>query len=151
MQIDTLYKLLTLQEWKAAHAEGVYRGSQADLNDGYIHFSTAAQVEETARKHFTGVPDLILLAVDRDLLVKLHAPQGEGADKAALLPRGEGQSLPLAQPGEQGSHPLRWELSRDGYLFPHLYAHLPLAAVRTATGIELSDDGTPIIPSGLPA
>jgi uncharacterized protein (DUF952 family) len=46
---------------------------------------------------------------------------------------------------------LRWEPSRGGELFPHLYAHLPLTAVRSATPVELADDGTPIIPAGLPS
>ena len=44
-----------------------------DIADGFIHFSTAAQVEETARKHFRGQSDLLLLAFeDRDLGEGLH-------------------------------------------------------------------------------
>ena len=40
------------------------RRVEIDLHDGFIHFSTAAQVAETAAKHFAGKPDLVLLRVD---------------------------------------------------------------------------------------
>ena len=36
---------------------------------------------------------------------------------------------------------LRWEPSRGGALFPHLYAPLPLAAVRWVRTLPLGDDG----------
>ena len=77
---------------------GLYRGSALDIRDGFIHFSTAAQLGETAAKHFAGQTDLMLVAVDGD----------------ALGPA------------------LKWETSRGGDLFPHLYAALPLTAVRWA-------------------
>ena len=35
-----------------------------DLTDGFIHFSTAEQVQETAAKHFAGQSGLLLVAVD---------------------------------------------------------------------------------------
>src|SRR5271157_5018461 len=102
MQVKTIYKLITAAEWEAAWAEGVYRGSELDQRDGFIHLSTAAQIAETARKHFSGVPDLVLLAIDMEMLEKLYAPlpSGEGAT-ASLLPGGEGQ--------DEGKSPLRWE------------------------------------------
>ena len=59
---------------------------------------------------------------------------------SSLLPGGEGQG--------EGSD-LRWEPSRGGDLFPHLYGDLPLAAVKTATAIPLGPDGVPIVPGGL--
>ena len=43
-------------------------GSPDDKRDGFIHFSTAAQVAETARKHFAGQVGLFLIAVDADAL-----------------------------------------------------------------------------------
>ena len=46
----------------------IFTGSPVDRRDGFIHFSTAAQVAETAAKHFAGLPDLILVAVDADML-----------------------------------------------------------------------------------
>jgi uncharacterized protein (DUF952 family) len=46
----------------------MYRGSADDKRDGFIHFSTATQVAETARKHFAGQQDLLLIAVNADAL-----------------------------------------------------------------------------------
>jgi len=46
----------------------VFRGSAVDISDGFIHFSTAAQVAETARKHFFGQTGLFLIAVNADAL-----------------------------------------------------------------------------------
>jgi uncharacterized protein (DUF952 family) len=134
MKVTTIYKLLPAAEWEAAEAEGVYRGSEQDQRDGFIHLSTAAQIAETARKHFSGVPDLVLLAVDTDMIEMLHASKNEGEP---------------ARQSEGG--PLRWEPSRGGDLFPHLYALLPSAAVTSATPALLADDGTPIIPHDLPS
>ena len=120
MKVGTIYKLMTAAEWDPAWAEGVYRGSEQDQRDGFIHFS--------------GVPDLVLLAVDTDVLEKLHAPANEGQ-----------------QAGQSEGSPLRWEPSRGGDLFPHLYALLPSTAVQSAAPAPLADDGTPIIPPDLPS
>lgn len=60
----TIYKICTAAEWRAAIRDGVFRGSAVDLRDGYIHFSTAAQVGETAAKYFAGAADLVLAAFD---------------------------------------------------------------------------------------
>lgn len=62
------YKLLDAAEWRRALAEGVFLGSEVDLADGYIHLSTAAQLDETAKKHFAGRTDLLRLTVDLDAL-----------------------------------------------------------------------------------
>jgi uncharacterized protein (DUF952 family) len=94
----TVYKILAAADWAEAQARGRYDGSAVDRRDGYIHLSTAAQVAETARRHFAGRDDLLLLAVDADAL-------GDA---------------------------LRWEPSRGGDLFPHLYGSLPASAVRRA-------------------
>ena len=58
------YKIIDAAEWRGAVAEGAYAGSAVDLADGYIHLSTAAQLEETARKHYAGRENLMLLTVD---------------------------------------------------------------------------------------
>ena len=91
MNVKTIYKLMTAAEWEAAWAEGVYRGSEQDQRDGFIHLSTAAQIAETARKHFSGVPDLVLLAVDTDMIEKLHVPENEGEPRSAK--RGQSAAL----------------------------------------------------------
>ena len=59
-----IYHMCTLSEWRAAEAEGVYNGSSQDAADGFIHFSTAAQVATSAAKHRAGQTGLVLLSVD---------------------------------------------------------------------------------------
>ena len=87
----TIYKIVPRASWDEALTSGVFTGSPVDVADGFIHFSTAAQLRETAAKHFHGVKDLLLVAADGDRL-------GEA---------------------------LKWEPSRGGDLFPHLYGSLP--------------------------
>ena len=65
---QTIYKILPQSLWADAIAAGSFRGSPLDLADGFMHFSTAAQVRDTAAKHFAGIEDLVLVAVDADLL-----------------------------------------------------------------------------------
>ena len=112
MVTETIYKLVTSDAWRAAEADGAFRGAAIDLQDGYIHFSTAAQVAETARRHFAGLDDLLLVAVDAQAL-------GDA---------------------------LRWEPSRGGDLFPHLYGDLPMPAVRRVDRLALAPDGTHVFP-----
>ena len=64
----TIYKICPASAWREAERQGVYRGSADDARDGFIHFSTPAQVAETARKHFFGQTGLFLIAVDADAL-----------------------------------------------------------------------------------
>lgn len=59
-----IYKILTHAEWRAAETAGVFEGSAVDHADGYIHFSTAAQAGETARRYFSGQTDLVVLEVE---------------------------------------------------------------------------------------
>jgi uncharacterized protein (DUF952 family) len=62
--VAIIYKICDATSWRAAEREGVYRGAAVDQRDGFIHFSSSGQVAETAAKHFAGVCDLILVAVD---------------------------------------------------------------------------------------
>ena len=74
-----IFKLLTGGQWRGFCEEGAFAGAPVDLEDGYIHFSTAAQVEETALKHFSGEADLVLVAVDPEKLgdaLKYEASRG---------------------------------------------------------------------------
>ncbi len=100
-----IYKIMSRGEWQDAEAAGRYEGAPIDLQDGFIHFSTAAQAGETAAKHFAGRDDLLLVAVRS------------------------------AQFGED----LRWEVSRGGALFPHLYTTLSTEAVAWAKPMPLRD------------
>jgi len=112
MQQRYVYKICGRQEWESAEADGRYRGSALDLKDGFIHFSSGAQAVETARLHFAGQSDLVLICVDAEAL------------------------------GE----PLRWEPSRGGDLFPHLYGDLSLQAVRRVQDLPLDSQGIPAVP-----
>ena len=66
--MSLIFKLLTAPEWQAALSAGVFAGSAVDLADGYIHFSTAAQAPETARRYFCGLTDILLVALEADTL-----------------------------------------------------------------------------------
>lgn len=76
-----IYKIVPAALWQSACAQGVFTGAPVDLADGYIHFSTADQVRETAARHFAGQTDLLLVAVDgADLGAALrHEPSRGGA------------------------------------------------------------------------
>jgi uncharacterized protein (DUF952 family) len=110
--LSRIYKILPRAEWEAARSAGRYEGSAVDRADGFIHFSTAAQAPETARRHFAGQAELVVLEV-------------------------EGDDLGPA---------LRWEPSRGGDLFPHLYAPLDPAQVRSIAEAPLAADGIPRLP-----
>ena len=104
-----IFKIVGLEEWRAAEAAGVFAGAAVDRADGYIHFSTAAQAPETAAKWFEGRSDLILAAVDADALGP--ALRWEPARGGALFPHLYGPLAPQAvvwtRPlplGPQGRH-----------------------------------------------
>jgi uncharacterized protein (DUF952 family) len=105
--MSTIYKISSAALWREAERAGAFTGAPIDVADGFIHFSTAAQVAETAARHFTGATDLVLVAVD-----------------AAAL-----------------GAALRYEPSRGGALFPHLYGTLPLSAVRWVKPLPLGPTG----------
>ena len=63
-----IYKIVPASLWRAAEVAGLFEGAAIDLEDGYIHFSTAEQVRETAARHFAGQEDLLLVAVDTERL-----------------------------------------------------------------------------------
>ena len=102
-----IYKIVPDALWREAEKAGRFAGAPVDLADGFIHFSSAAQVRETAAKHFARQSDLLLVAVD---------------------PRCLGSAL-------------RWEVSRGGALFPHLYAPLEVADALWIKPLPLGSDG----------
>jgi uncharacterized protein (DUF952 family) len=110
-----IYHMCRHDEWRAAEAAGLYRGSTQDIADGFIHFSTAAQLAGSAAKHRAGQADLLLIEVAA----------------AELGPA------------------LRWEMARDGDLFPHLYGALKPSAVRRVADLPLGADGRHVFPWGL--
>jgi len=97
----TIYKICSAAEWAAAEAAGAYRGSAVDHKDGFIHFSTAEQAEETASRHFAGREGLVLVAVDETVLG--DALRWEPSRGGALFPHHYAE-LPLT--AVQGVAPL---------------------------------------------
>lgn len=79
-----IYKILSRFEWEAALARGRFEGSAVDRADGFIHFSTAAQAPETARRHFAGADDLVVLTVEAGTLG--GALKWEPARNGSLFP-----------------------------------------------------------------
>lgn len=63
-----IYKIFRPKEWAALRDEGRTHGAPIDRSDGYIHLSTAHQVSETLSKHFADIPDLVICALDSDLM-----------------------------------------------------------------------------------
>ncbi|MDK9697284.1 MAG: DUF952 domain-containing protein [Siculibacillus sp.] len=89
-----IYKITPRAAWLAALAEGVFCGAPVDLADGFIHFSAADQVRETAAKHFAGLTDLLLVAVDAEALGP--ALKWEPSRGGALFPHLHGPLDPAA-------------------------------------------------------
>ena len=87
MTATTAFKILTHQQWADFERERVFRGAPVDIADGYIHLSTAAQLEETLAKHFAGQTDLMIV----DLATSL--PQVKAGKLRAL---GTTSQKPLA-------------------------------------------------------
>lgn len=108
-----VYRLLPPDAWEKAVRDGRFIGSEHDVRDGFIHFSTAAQVAETAARHYAQQTPLLLLWVETSAL-------GDA---------------------------LRFEPSRGGALFPHLYAALPVSAVVRVDSLSLAADGAHQLPT----
>ncbi len=79
-----IYKIFRRAEWNAFRNAAETMGAPIDLTDGYIHFSTAAQVAQTAAKYFATESDLVLLALDSERLGP--ALKWEPARGGALFP-----------------------------------------------------------------
>ncbi|MFN3615288.1 MAG: DUF952 domain-containing protein [Rubrimonas sp.] len=107
-----IFKIFTADQWDALERDGFTAGAPVDLADGYIHFSTAAQLPVTAFKHFRGKENLVLAAVE-----------AAAVDDA-----------------------LRWEPSRGGEAFPHLYRPLFAADVLWSAPLPLGPDGVHLLP-----
>ena len=93
--MQNIFKILDSALYRQALAAGRFQGAEIDLKDGFIHFSSAAQVRETARLHFAERQGLTIFAVAAESL-------------------------------RDG---LKWEPSRGGQFFPHLYGALDMKLV----------------------
>ena len=107
-----IYHMCPAETWQQAVRAGAYRGTADDLRDGFIHFSTAGQIAESARRHRAGQTGLVLIGVESERL------------------------------GDR----LRWERSRGGALFPHLYGALDPAETASVHPLPLGPDGEHLFP-----
>lgn len=95
MSAATAFKIFTADQWEQFVSDGVFYGAPVDLADGYIHLSTADQLQGTLDKHFAGQARLVIAEINLGALTET----------------------------------LKWEESRGGALFPHLYNVLNIADV----------------------
>ena len=109
---EHIYKIASHEAYRVFAKTGVFPGMPIDRKDGYVHFSTAAQLAETLRLHFAGEGNLVVFAVRTYDL---------------------GMSL-------------RWEPSRGGQLFPHLYGDLHIGALGEHTTLAVAADGSVTLP-----
>lgn len=104
-----IYKIFRASEWTELEIRGETPGAPIDVADGYIHFSTAEQVTETAAKHFAGEDGLVLCAVRAEGLRDLIWEPARGG---ALFPhlyrplRREDVIWTRPMPLEDGAHSL---------------------------------------------
>jgi uncharacterized protein (DUF952 family) len=87
------YKILTADQWAQFQCEGVFTGAPVDLADGYIHMSTADQLDETLTKHFAGQTGLVIATIDLTQLG--DALKWEVSRGGALFPHYY-EALPMA-------------------------------------------------------
>ena len=109
---DFIYKIVTADVMAKTRETRRFPGMPIDVADGYLHFSTAAQLGETLSLHFRGQMNLVVF------------------------------SVPVAPLGEK----LKWEPSRGGQLFPHLYGDLPVGLIGPEAIVSVSDTGTVTLP-----
>ena len=76
-----IFKICSRPLWQDAEKKGVFDGAPIDVQDGYIHFSTQSQVQETAAKHFAGQDNLLLIAVEGDDLALIDEVLGSAPAK----------------------------------------------------------------------
>ena len=104
-----IFKILTLPQWETLQATHEFRGSPDDKRDGFIHLSCGAQLQGTLDKHY-------------------------GFAKTG------GDDLVLAAfDSDKLGGALKYEVSRGGEKFPHLYAPLPLSALTNHWVLQRGD------------
>jgi uncharacterized protein (DUF952 family) len=112
MTSQLIYKVMTPDQWDVLDQKAETVGAPIDIQDGFVHFSTAGQCAKTLELYFAQQPRLRLVAVD-----------------AATL-----------------GDALKWETSRGGDAFPHLYAKLQKEDVLWVETLALDDNGVHVLP-----
>lgn len=109
---QTIYKVLTAAQLAEVAAGGPMQ-APVDIADGFVHFSTSKQVQETLSKWFRGEQGCTLVAVS----------------------------------GEDFGPDLKWEVSRGGDWFPHVYTDVRKFHVKAMWPLDEFDaDGAPLAP-----
>lgn len=86
---NTAFKIFTHDQWAQFSQSGTFKGSPIDVADGFIHMSTADQLDGTLAKHFSGQEDLVIAEID---LARLDPNvRWEPARNGALFPHVYGQ------------------------------------------------------------
>jgi uncharacterized protein (DUF952 family) len=114
--------IIAHSDWETARHAAELRAPSLETQ-GFIHFSTAAQVARVANSVFPGVTGLALLVVDTTELTA------------------ELRYEPPDMPGEQRPP--------TGELFPHLYGAMNTDAVRAVIDFPPDADGTFQAPAAL--
>ena len=106
--------IATVSDWDAAVASGRYTTSTYGVTieeEGFIHASTAEQVQATAARYYADLGEpLVVLVMDEDRL-------------------------------QAGGVPVLHEELANGLVFPHLYAELPVALVDEVRPASFDDSG----------
>lgn len=107
-----IYKILTAEQLAAVESGGLMQ-APVDIVDGYVHFSTSKQVQETLAKWFRGQTGLVLASVN----------------------------------GDDFGPDLKWETSRGGDYFPHVYAEVRQHHISSLWPLDIVDaEGVPLAP-----
>jgi glutathione S-transferase len=109
-----IFHIATVSDWDAAVAAGRYTTSTYGVTleeEGFIHASTADQVQATAARYYTDLGEpLVVLVMDEDRL-------------------------------QAGGVPVLHEEIGNGLVFPHLYAELPVDLVDEVRPASFDDAG----------
>ena len=106
-----IYKICSIKEWEKALSSGIFIGTDKDLRDNYIHFSTKNQLLKTLTAHFKEKKNLCLLKLSSN---KLN---------------------------------IKWELSRENELYPHLYDKFNVNQVLAVYILKHNANGNFVLPS----
>lgn len=110
-----IYHITQRSAWKAAQRTGWYQ-TDSLTEEGFIHCSAKDQVAQVANAFYQGVPDLVVLFIDEELVeaeIRYEAP----------------------------AHPLSTNALSDEPLFPHIYGQLNLDAVNWVIPLEPDEKG----------
>ena len=63
MPFEPIFHITTREQWDHARLAGRYQ-AESLVTEGFIHCSTAAQLERTGRRYYAGQSGLVVLEID---------------------------------------------------------------------------------------